>query len=152
MSANHDVALKNVAAFVHLAELGCDGQCSQSAVAVGREADKGRTSAKPAETADDAEGRSIASGSLAVSAGNEYAHKIRGLAGRADGFRAGVLDAPGLQTVDNGFAGHMRVIEQILQIQENFHFGHLVNVLYRPLCSLEAWRSSRMKDSIGNYS
>lgn len=77
MSSNHDVALQNVAAYVHLAELGGNGQGGKRAVPVGREADESRTSAEPAETADNAEGRSIASGSLAVSTGNEDVDNLK---------------------------------------------------------------------------
>ena len=71
MRSSQDGALQQVAACVHQAELGGNGQGGKRAVPVGREADESRTSAEPAETADNAEGRSIASGSLAVSTGNE---------------------------------------------------------------------------------
>ena len=121
MSSNHDVALQNVAAYVHLPELGGNGQGGKRAVPVGREADESRTSAEPAETADNAEGRSIASGSLAVSTGNEDVDKVRGFSVRADGFRCGVPNAPVFESGNDGFARDTRVVKQVQQIQQDFH-------------------------------
>ena len=63
----------------------------------------------------------IASGSLAVSTGNEDVDKVRGFSVRADGFRCGVPNAPVFESGNDGFARDTRVVKQVQQIQQDFH-------------------------------
>ena len=104
---------------MHLGELETGGQGGKSTVAVGDEADHGRTGAQAAQATDDAQGGGGAAGRLAVGTLDEGLDAVGGALGALDGGDGHLVGAVLKQKLLGGLTASGGGIKQFEQV-ENF--------------------------------
>ena len=120
VGGHDDVALKDVAVTMHLGELEASGQGGKGAVAVGDEADHGRTGAQTAQAADNAQGGGGAAGRLAVGTLDESLDAIGGTLGTLDGGDSHLVGAVLKQKLLGGLTASGGGIKQFEQVKNFF--------------------------------